>query len=178
MELIDALFDLCSASKYPIIAIDGPAGAGKTTLADHLRAALSLKYKTQTLHMDDFYNGWSAPFDHHFTDALSAICVAHQQAKPYSVARYDWHQGRYGTAEEIPAAELLILEGVGSSQKLLRQYLTAVIWIEIDPVQGFERVLTRDGESLSAPMKEWLIKQAQLFSENDSQNAADFVLTN
>ena len=178
MELIDALFDLCSSSRQPAIAIDGPAGAGKTTLAEHLQAALSLKYKTITLHMDDFYNGWDTPFDHHFTDALLQVAQDHQQGKPYHLARYDWHQSRFSPPEIIPAAQLLILEGVGSSHISIRPFLSASIWIDIDPAQGVERVLARDGDGISGAMREWLGKQAQHFAENDSQNAADFILTN
>ena len=40
MQLIDALLDLCSEIIQPIIAIDGPAGAGKTTLAHDIKLAL------------------------------------------------------------------------------------------------------------------------------------------
>lgn len=178
MELIDALFDLCKSSNRPIIAIDGPAGAGKTTLADHLGAALSLKYSVATLHMDDFYNGWELAFDQHLSDTLRTACTSHQQSTPFSLARYDWHKSAYGAVEKFPQSQLLILEGVGSSQIAIRPFLSASIWIDIDPAIGLERVLLRDGESISTPMQRWLELQAQHFLENDSQNAADFVLSN
>ena len=41
MELIAALADLCKEKSRPVIAIDGPAGAGKTTLAHEIFLALS-----------------------------------------------------------------------------------------------------------------------------------------
>jgi Ni2+-binding GTPase involved in maturation of urease and hydrogenase len=177
MELTAALFDLCKSSSRPIIAIDGPAGAGKTTLAEHLSAALSLKYKCSTIHMDDLYNGWSAPFDHHFTDALIAACTSHQQSKRYSLSHFDWSKSEYGAAQEMPSAELLILEGVGASHSIIRPYLTASIWIDIEPSQGLQRVLTRDGEAIASQMKNWLTQQEELFAEHQSISAADFVLT-
>jgi uridine kinase len=178
MQLIDALFDLCKDSAQPIIAIDGPAGAGKTTLAEHLTAALSLRYRVATLHMDDFYDGWDEPFDTTFQSAIKSACVAHQKSEPCSLSRYDWHAGKFGQAEPLPQSHLLILEGVASLDREFRPFLTASIWIEIDPKIGFERVISRDGEAISAPMNQWLNQQAQHFLENDSQNAADFVLTN
>jgi len=52
MDLISALLDLCSASERPIIAIDGPAGAGKTTLAQVIKLALADRYEVNVLHMD------------------------------------------------------------------------------------------------------------------------------
>jgi uridine kinase len=178
MELTDALFDLCKSTQRPIIAIDGPAGAGKTTLAEHLSAALSLKYKCTTLHMDDLYNGWNEAFDHHLSDALIRACAAHQKSQKYSLSSYDWIKGEYRAAIEIPQADLLILEGVGSSQINVRPYLAASIWIDIDANKGLERVIARDGDAISHPMQNWLDLQEQHFLANDSQNAADFVLTN
>ena len=178
MDLIDALFDLCKSTQRPIIAIDGPAGAGKTTLAEHLSAALSLKYKCVTIHMDDLYNGWNEAFDHHLTDALTGAAVSHQKSQKLSLSFYDWARSKYRSAMEIPQAELLIFEGVGSSQSMVRPFLTASIWIDIDADKGLERVIARDGEAISHPMQNWLHLQEQHFLANDSQNAADFVLTN
>ncbi|CAN2191497.1 Udk Uridine kinase [Candidatus Nanopelagicaceae bacterium] len=178
MELTDALFDLCKGNPRPIIAIDGPAGAGKTTLAEHLSAALSLKYKCLTIHMDDLYNGWNNAFDHHLTDALIGAAAAHHKNQKFSLSFFDWARNEYRPAMEIPQAELLILEGVGSSQLMVRPYLSASIWIDIDANKGLERVIARDGEAISHPMQNWLDLQEQHFLANDSQNAADFVLTN
>jgi uridine kinase len=178
MQLIDALFDLCSQSRHPIIAIDGPAGAGKTTLAEHLVAALSLKYKCTTIHMDNLYHGWSTPFDSHFTDALIGLTESHRAGTPLSLSKYDWRNGRYLEAEKIPASNLLILEGVASTHHLIRASITAAIWIEIEPKIGLERVLSRDGQSISQEMDQWLELQEQHFAAEESEKGADFVLSN
>ena len=178
MQLTDALFDLCKAEKRPIVAIDGPAGAGKTTLAEHLSAALSLKYKVHTLHMDDLYNGWENAFDHHLSDSLALAAKAHQKSEKYSLATFNWGLNYFNSPHEIPQAELLILEGVGSSQASIRPYLVASIWIDIDAEAGLVRVLNRDGNAISTQMQNWLRIQEQHFHDNDSQNAADFVLSN
>lgn len=178
MQLIDALFDLSKPFTQPIITIDGPAGAGKTTLAEHLSAALSLKYKCLIIHMDDLYNGWSTPFDEKFTGALSQIVKAHQASEQIPIARFDWVTEKYHAVELLPHAQLLILEGVASSSPLIREKVSASIWIDIDPALGLDRVLHRDGESISGQMQNWLILQEQHFTSNQSQIAADFVLTN
>ena len=177
MQLTDALFDLCRDVDRPIIAIDGPAGAGKTTLAEHLKAALSLKYKTNVVHMDSLYNGWTFPFDHHLTDALEVAVTSHKRGDSLLLPQYDWANSRYGVAQEFPAAHLLILEGVGSLQRAIRSEITASLWIEIDPIRGLERVIYRDGDSISQEMQRWLTLQEQHFKEEESEKAADFVLT-
>jgi uridine kinase len=178
MELTDALFDLCNNQAQPIIAIDGPAGAGKTTLASHLKAVLSLRYRCAVLHMDSLYNGWDSPFDEHFTSALQKVVASHRRGEATSLPRYDWHHHQFGAAEEVPAADLLILEGVGSMDGAIRRDLTVTIWIDIDPEQGFSRVIARDGDQISVEMQRWLQQQAQHFLANDSKNTADFILTN
>ena len=178
MQLTDALFDLCKAEKRPIVAIDGPAGAGKTTLAEHLSAALSLKYKVHTLHMDDLYNGWENAFDHHLSDSLALAAKAHQKSEKYSLATFNWGLNYFNSPHEIPQAELLILEGVGSSQASIRPYLVASIWIDIDPAIGRERVIARDGQAISEEMQGWLIQQEEHFRDNKTQMSVDFELSN
>ena len=177
LELIDALFDLTKSTDQPIIAIDGPAGAGKTTLATHLSAALSLKYKCTVIHMDQIYNGWSAPFDEHFTEALIQRVKAHKKAEAIPLAQYNWHHAAYDERQLLPPTQLLILEGVASTHSLIREDLTASLWIEIEPQIGLDRVLARDGKEISDEMNSWLVLQAQHFAANDSQMKADFVLT-
>ena len=177
MELTAALLDLCSSSPRPIIAIDGPAGAGKTTLAEHLSAALSLKYKCATIRMDDLYNGWSHPFDFHLADALETACASHRKSQKYSLSFFNWSSNEYGVPIEMAQSELLILEGVGSLQAPIRSYLSASIWIEIDAQAGVKRVLSRDGDGIALQMKDWLEQQDEHFRRNQSMSAADFVLT-
>ena len=52
MQLINALTEISQGVDQPIIAIDGPAGSGKTTLADTLSLALSPQMTTTVIHMD------------------------------------------------------------------------------------------------------------------------------
>lgn len=177
MEITDALLDLCKSVGAPIIAIDGAAGAGKTTLASHLSAALSLKYKVATVHMDDLYNGWDNAFDHHLTDSLLLAAASHRKSEAISLPRFDWHKGAFGEPLQLPKAELLILEGVGSSQRAVRPFLTTSIWLEIDPTIGVERVLARDGREISGQMQKWLRAQEQHFLNEESKVSADFILT-
>lgn len=128
--------------------------------------------------MDDLYNGWENPFDHHLTEALMTTCSAHKKSLPFSLSRYDWSREEFKAAEEVPSSDLLILEGVGSSQTAIREFLTVSIWIDIEPTVGAERVLRRDGEVIATHMPSWLTIQEKHFLVNDSMNNADFVLSN
>ena len=177
MELIDALLDLTKSVAQPVIAIDGPAGAGKTTLASHLSAALSGKYRCTTVHMDQIYNGWKTPFDSTFTDALLRVVKAHKSERQIPLAQFNWQSGEYEESQLLEKSQLLILEGVASSHSMIRDEITVSLWIDIEPAIGLQRVLARDGASISDEMNNWLSLQAQHFATHDSQMRADFVLT-
>lgn len=77
MELIAALTDLCREKERPIIAIDGPAGAGKTTLAHEIFLALSTSASVQVIHMDDLYDGWDNALSGDLTKVLSYLVEQH-----------------------------------------------------------------------------------------------------
>ena len=177
MDLISALLDLCKTSERPIIAIDGPAGAGKTTLATNIHLALYPNYTSTIIHMDDLYHGWDNALTSQLTDVLTHLVSAHKDAKPISLSTYNWLAGEFNPASEIEKSELLILEGVGSGQMAIRDSLSALIWIDIEDSQGMARVLERDGNEIESQMKKWLSTQEQHFRDEGTQNAADFVLT-
>ncbi len=177
MDLIDALSDLCKDVSQPIIAIDGPAGAGKTTLAHDIKLALAQRYSITEIHMDDLYDGWENALTSQLTDVLTHIAKAHKDKKSLSLSTYNWLAGEFNPATEIEKSELLILEGVGSGQMAIRDSLAALIWIDIEDSQGMARVLERDGNEIESQMKKWLSTQEQHFRDEGTQNAADFVLT-
>lgn len=178
MDLIAALSDLCSQNDQPIIAIDGPAGAGKTTLAANIAIALSIHHSIQIFHMDDLYDGWESALGTGLTQTLQELVKAHKSKKPYKFRKYNWVESCFGQAQESDSAEVLILEGVGSGQKALREHLSALIWVDISPEMGLARVLHRDGDHIEPQMRNWLIAQSEHFALNSTQEESAFILTN
>ncbi len=177
MQLIEALLDLCSSKERPIIAIDGPAGAGKTTLAHELYLAISLKMSVSVIHMDDLYDGWDNALSADLTKVLLYITDQHKRNKPAKINRYNWMTSSYEDSEEIASSDLLILEGVGSGDKAIQDDLAALIWIDIDPEIGVKRVIDRDGAQVADEMRKWLGAQQKYFSQHSTREKADFILT-
>ncbi len=177
MQLTAALLDLCKESPKSVIAIDGPAGAGKTTLATNLALALSQDLRVEIIHMDDLYGGWDNALGLQLSETLMHIVSSHKSGKAVKFSRYDWVKSTFKEAEEIPEADLIILEGVGSGQGAIRDELAALLWIDIDHSLGLERVISRDGDSIKAQMQMWLTEQEQHFAREGTQNPADFILT-
>lgn len=177
MQLIEALLDLCSAKDRPIIAIDGPAGAGKTTLAHELYLAISLKMSVSVIHMDDLYDGWDKALGSDLSKVLRYLADKHKQMKPAKIRRYNWTTSSFEESEEIAPSDLLILEGVGSGSMAIQDDLAALIWIDIDPEIGVKRVIDRDGAQVADEMRKWLGTQEEYFSQHSTREKADFILT-
>ncbi|CAB4584714.1 MAG: AAA family ATPase [Actinobacteria bacterium] len=177
MELIAALQDLCSQKNHPIIAIDGPAGAGKTTLAHEIFLALSPKMSVNVIHMDDLYDGWDNALTEDLTQILKYLVLKHQSQEPANLARYNWATNSFDANEVVTPSDLLVLEGVGSGDKSLQDQFAALIWIDIDPEIGVKRVIERDGPGVSIQMQKWLGTQQQYFSQHSTREKADFILT-
>jgi uridine kinase len=177
MQLIAALLDLCSERERPIIAIDGPAGAGKTTLAHEIFLALSPKMSVGVIHMDDLYDGWDNALGADLTKVLRYVSEQHQQKKLAKINRYNWASSSFEDSEELPVTDVLILEGVGSGDMAIQDDLAALIWMDIDPEIGVKRVIHRDGTQVADEMRKWLGTQEKYFSQHSTREKADFVLT-
>jgi len=158
-----------------LIAIDGRAGAGKTTLAAVLFADLSLKHSVGVIHMDDLYEGWDNALGKHLTQTLETIVKAHQLNKTFEIKIFNWESMKFDSTQKIEPVEILILEGVGAGQKVVREAGATLHWLDIDPDVGIARVLKRDGNQIAQQMKQWQIDQEMHFmSDKTRENAQHF----
>lgn len=132
-----------------VITIDGPAGAGKSTMA----AALSKRFNNApVVHMDDLYRGWSDALTPQLTSVLrDHILVPISLGKQGGYRVWDWIANAPADAVVIPGHDFLILEGVGASQRAVRPFASTMIWISIDAKTGLERVIERDSAKVPDP---------------------------
>ena len=166
-ELIDKV-DLTSPR---IIAIDGPAGAGKTTLAN--RIAAQVEQTTAIVHMDDLYDGWNNALTPQLTRTLlQQILTPAKAEKSFGYRKYDWLQRTFGALATYPAPHLLILEGVGSGQRACAPFLDQLIWIDINSEVGLTRVLNRDGDYLRDEIMVWQLREADHFKAENTRDRA------
>jgi dephospho-CoA kinase len=166
---------LLRSDKPAIIAIDGVAGSGKTTLAERLRVDL---VSCSVVHMDDLYNGWSEPLSSELTQrVITQILKPVINHKLAQYEKYNWYLESFDLISSIPQSDFLILEGVGSGQVAFREFLSKLIWVELDPQLGFERVLARDGEGVRTQMINFLVNQSNHFSSELTQNTADYTIS-
>ena len=160
-----------------LLAIDGPAGAGKTTLAAQLEAEYSAHSTVRTIHMDHLYNGWNDALGQSLTDNLRAITAAHLSGLQHTIEIFNWHSMKFDREEVIDPTDFLILEGVGAAQKVVREAGAITYWLDIDNETGMQRVLARDGAHIEREMRQWQIQQSIHFAKDQTRENCEFKLT-
>ena len=160
-----------------LLAIDGPAGAGKTTLAAKLEAEFTAHSTVRTIHMDDLYNGWDGALGQSLTDTLEAITSAYLSGVEHTINIFNWQLMKFDREEKIVPTDYLILEGVGAAQAVVRDAGAVTYWLNIDAETGLKRVLARDGTHIEKQMRQWQIQQAIHFDLDQTRENCEFKLT-
>lgn len=160
-----------------LIAIDGPAGAGKTTLAAKFERDLSLDNSVAVIHMDDLYAGWENALDKQLTQKLTNIVEAFTSHSTFTISMFNWSSNSFDSFRTIEPTDILIIEGVGAGQKVVRDRGATLYWLDIEASIGLERVLARDGREIELRMRQWQIDQARFFESDLTRNHADHIIT-
>jgi uridine kinase len=178
MQINEALRDLFSQSAKPLVlAIDGPAGSGKSTLAGEIARAFAGTYDIEIIHLDELYNGWDDALSQELFLRISQLIAAQRAGKTTDLAIYDWSAAAFSGSREVKAVQLLIIEGVGSSNLQLHANLTTSIWLDIDQSIGLARVLERDGDEIRGEMVKWQKMESEYFARDLTRERADFILS-
>ena len=160
-----------------LIAIDGPAGAGKTTLAAQFQRDFSKVKSVSIIHMDSLYAGWDNVFGERLTSQLEIIVSEHNALRPFTVKIFNWASMVFDSCQTIEPTDILIIEGVGAGQRIVRDAGAITYWLDIEPSVGLERVLQRDGYEIESQMRQWQSDQEEHFASDLTRNHAHYILT-
>jgi hypothetical protein len=155
-----------------LVCVDGPACAGKSTLAERLVGVLG---GCPVIHMDDLYEGWQGlptvgdRLRSWVLDPMLAGCTGRFR-------RYDWTAGAYAEWHDVPAAPALVVEGVGSAGRQVDGVATLVIWVEADSATRFARGQVRDGGAFGPYWDAWADAERRHFAAEDTRTRADLVV--
>lgn len=164
-----------------LVCVDGPAGAGKTTLAAALGRAFrdalrpSGAAAVQTLHMDDVYDGW-AGLTAGMATVASSVVAPLAAGEPGRYRRYDWHRAAFAEERVVPPCDVLVVEGVGSGGSAYAAAITALVWVETPPDVRLRRGLDRDGEQMREQWRTWCEQEDAMFVRERTRERADLVV--
>ena len=178
MQINEALRDLFSSANKPlVIGIDGPAGSGKSTLAGEISRGFAGTYSISLIHLDEIYAGWNDALSPDLFKKLEQLITSQRAGQIVELPIFDWASNTFASVRQFKATELLILEGVGSCNQLIRSQLTTSIWLDIDQATGLNRVLERDGEPIRDEMTKWQKMESSYFANDLTRENAEFILS-
>ena len=147
-----------------LVAVDGPSGAGKTTFAGRLAAALTeAGAAVQVVHTDELLDGWGDQFT--FWERLEQTVL-----EPLTLGRpgrhpvYDWGLGRFAGERTVPVPDVLIVEGATSARPEAYPRLSFSVFVTADPRLRWDRALARDGPAIAAPLRRWMAAEDAFFA--------------
>jgi uridine kinase len=165
VERIHALDPSCGPVR--VVAVDGPSAAGKSTFARRLGIALG---GVPVVHADDFpvpWDGhpqaWLPPLTAHVLNPLRA-------GRSGMFRRYDWRRGRYTDEIEVPAAPVLVIEGVGA----VGVPHGLLIWVDAPDDLRRRRAVARGDDMRD--WERWAVAEAGHFAAERTRARADLVI--
>ncbi|WP_298254238.1 aminodeoxychorismate synthase component I [uncultured Arthrobacter sp.] len=158
-----------------LIAVDGRSGAGKTTLTLELAALLREHHSVAVFHLEDIYPGWDGLDDGVVRYVEHVLQPLHSGQRAVWTA-WDWEQGTDGEQRTTPAAEIVLLEGVGAAAALARPLLDAAIWIEADAQVRRRTAIQRDGDAYAPFWQRWADQEDRWLAGDDPAQSADVVV--
>ncbi|WP_191877746.1 uridine kinase family protein [Streptomyces filipinensis] len=154
-----------------LLGVDGHAGSGKSTFAGRVAAALG---GAPVLHLDDIASHEQL-FE--WTDRLMAQVIrplARGESAHYTP--YDWQARTFTAPLPLPAAPVVLVEGVGAGRRALRPHLALLLWMELPRQESWARGRRRDGAEQREFWDGWVKAEHAHFAEDPSRPHADLLV--
>ena len=185
LRLLPVLADidrLRAKKKHLVVAIEGGAGSGKTTLA----ALLENIYDCTVLHMDDFFlrpeqrteerlatPGGNIDHERFAAEVLEPLTAGQSIA----YRRYDCAAQTVLEAETIQPRPLVIVEGAYSMHPALAEYYDYSVFLDISRELQCARIERRNTPELQERFfSQWIPMEQAYFAAMDPKGRCDIVL--
>ncbi len=183
IPLLQAIASLptLAKGKATIVAIDGRAASGKSTLAAQLSAIL----KAGLIHMDDFFlppalrsaerlaeAGGNVHYERFAEEMLPQL----RNTDAFSYICFDCSQMAMGEPRTVASSPYRIVEGSYSNHPTFGDYADLKILCDIDPEIQMQRILNRNGEELAEMFRtRWIPMEEKYFETFHIRDKADLI---
>jgi len=164
-----------------LLAIDGPCGGGKTTLA----AELKRTYDCNVLPMDHFFlrpeqrtaarlvePGGNVDYERFLAEGLTPL----KAGEAFTYRPFDCAKGDFGAEIAVPPRPLNVVEGTYSLHPTLTDAYHIKVFLRLAPAEQLRRIAGRNGENLLERFEtEWIPMEKRYFAHFDVENQCEFV---
>ena len=169
-NIVDCLKMLQHQGVCLLVAIDGPGGAGKSTLAQLLKEQLkTLGWIVAVVKHDDFYlpshqreNQQAKVIgrDFDWERLRDQVLTPIREGRSAHYQRYDWETDVLAEWRTISASDVVLVEGVYTMRRELTHLYDLKIWVECPRATRLARGIARDGEKARTIWEQdWMPKE-------------------
>ncbi len=184
LQLYSRIDALLATKPNPVIAIDGRAASGKTTLAFEILAA----YGCDVVHADDFF----LPIEKRTRERLSEpggnidyerlrseVIERLRECKPFEYSAFDCSVMALGDSVAIDPTKPVIVEGSYCLHPYFGEYADLKVFVTVGEEIQSERILRRNGaEMLRRFINEWIPMEEAYFVAFDIKKSCDVIYEN
>lgn len=178
----DQILRLMDKREHIIIAIDGPCGSGKTTLAD----CLTSHFNCNVFHMDDFFLPFSMRTQErlaqpggnvHYERFKEEVLHPLQKGQEFNYRPFRCDKGELDSPVYVEKRKLNIVEGVYSLHPSLQQAYDYRIFLTVSPQVQRQRIVQRSGQNkIKDFVDRWIPMENNYFSYFKVQSGCDLVI--
>jgi uridine kinase len=163
----------CRAGQTRWIGIDGRGGAGKTTLAERIAAAVP---GAVVVHVDDFSGPRIAEWDwHRFAAQVVHPLLA---GEPARYQRWDWEADAGAEWHEIRPDAVVVVEGVSSTRREVPVPWALTIWVDASRETRLRRAVERDGAAmLPRWLQDWMPSEEAYVARERPRERVDLIVS-
>jgi uridine kinase len=183
---LDTIFEkietLLKEKHSVIIAIDGNSGAGKSTMAKHIKE----HFDCNVFHMDDFFLPLELKTEERLKEVggnVDYVRFRHEVADrlikggDFDYRVYNCRTLSFDRTVCVKEKRLNIVEGVYSMHPTLIDIYDYKIFLSIDYKEQLERIMKRSGAALTEKFKEiWIPMENRYFSELKIKEKSDLMI--
>lgn len=174
---------LLNRERRAVVAIDGRAASGKSSLA----SALAVRYGGEVIHTDDFF----LPFDMrsesrlsepggniHYERFTDEVLNSLRRRDSFEYGVFDCKSGEIAKKTVCRNTGLVIVEGAYSLHPKFGKYYDLSIFMSAEYTTRLERIKKRDGEEKAKIFAyRWIPMEERYFETFGTERTADFLLS-
>ncbi len=181
---IGAIYRCLAKKGSVVVAIDGMAGAGKSTLASLLADLTG----GSVISMDDFFlppekrtaarlaePGGNVDYERFAAEVLPGL----RTGEAFSYGVFDCSQMAVTTTQAVPMCPVRIVEGSYAMHPQFGRYADVTIFLHVSPAEQMQRITERNGVKMAEKFRNiWIPMENRYFREKHVAERCRYVIQN